>query len=117
MQKSTQFAAFEKREAATKKYDQSKAVPNPLFTGEDDPISYAPETQTKVIAVSALKSGQTHVDPEHVNALKAQDPARMPPIEVTQNGDDYWVTDGNHRAVASLLRGDAVITAKVKPYR
>lgn len=37
-----------------------------------------------------------------------------PPITVTQHGDLYRITDGRHRAVASMIAGRKTILAKVR---
>jgi hypothetical protein len=97
---------------------RSGDTPNPLFEQHKFPHQalYPPKGHvmtTEHVPVGALKSTQPTVQSEKVAAMADQDTSGMPPIEVTEYNGDFWLLDGNHRAVTAYVKGEATVPANV----
>ena len=91
-------------------------------------VEFFDEAQPNIsIAIDALihlrESGipraepaEREIDWNHVESLKARDPAEWPPILITRTSIGYIIVDGYHRVAAALAKRRKKIQAEVRPF-
>ena len=73
---------------------------------------YSP-SERRMVKIAHIKSSQTHVSPNAVNAI-AQEPAeKQDPVHLWKNSRGLRVIDGNHRINAAIQRGDTHVMAHI----
>lgn len=73
---------------------------------------YSP-SERRMVKIDHIKSSQTHVSPNAVNAI-AQEPAeKQDPVHLWKNSRGLRVIDGNHRINAAIQRGDTHVMAHI----